>query len=110
MASGFKPVLGITMGDVCGVGPEVIAKALCPPEVYEMCSPIASEALLSWAMDRLSGSPVFFDVPVENEQVLMLAKESGFSVQREFTRMFLGEEALGGDPSHVLATSGPEKG
>ena len=34
------PTLGITMGDACGVGPEVIVKALGHPEVYRICHPI----------------------------------------------------------------------
>lgn len=37
---GPLPALGITMGDVCGVGPEVIAKALSHQEVYRICRPI----------------------------------------------------------------------
>ena len=34
------PVLAITMGDPAGVGPEVIAKALNCPEVWEICRPL----------------------------------------------------------------------
>ena len=37
---GLLPLLGITMGDVCGVGPEVIVKALGHPEVYRICRPV----------------------------------------------------------------------
>ena len=33
------PLLGITMGDPCGVGPEVIAKALAGSQPYESCRP-----------------------------------------------------------------------
>lgn len=35
-----QPILGITMGDPCGVGPEIIAKALCRPEPYDLCRPL----------------------------------------------------------------------
>ena len=35
-----RPLLGITMGDAAGVGPEVIVKALGHPEVYAMCRPL----------------------------------------------------------------------
>lgn len=35
-----RPLLGITMGDVCGIGPEVIVKALSHPEVYAFCRPL----------------------------------------------------------------------
>ncbi len=35
-----KPIIGITMGDAAGVGPEVIAKALSEDKIYENCRPI----------------------------------------------------------------------
>jgi 4-phospho-D-threonate 3-dehydrogenase / 4-phospho-D-erythronate 3-dehydrogenase len=35
-----RPVIAITMGDPTGIGPEVIAKALAHPEVYERCLPL----------------------------------------------------------------------
>ncbi len=34
------PVLGITMGDPAGVGPEIIAKALAQPAVASSCKPV----------------------------------------------------------------------
>ncbi len=34
------PLLGITMGDPAGVGPEIIAKALARPEVAAACRPV----------------------------------------------------------------------
>ena len=34
------PIIGITMGDPAGVGPEVIAKALAHGSVYEICRPV----------------------------------------------------------------------
>ncbi|MDE3000169.1 MAG: 4-hydroxythreonine-4-phosphate dehydrogenase PdxA [Gemmatimonadota bacterium] len=35
-----RPMLGITMGDVCGIGPEVIVKALSHRNVYAFCRPL----------------------------------------------------------------------
>jgi len=35
-----KPLLGITMGDPAGIGPEVIAKALVRPALRRLCRPI----------------------------------------------------------------------
>jgi 4-hydroxythreonine-4-phosphate dehydrogenase len=35
-----RPVVGITMGDAAGVGPEVIMKSLGHEEVYERCRPV----------------------------------------------------------------------
>jgi 4-hydroxythreonine-4-phosphate dehydrogenase len=36
----MKPIIGITMGDAAGVGPEVIVKALAHSEIYEYCRPV----------------------------------------------------------------------
>jgi hypothetical protein len=35
-----RPLLGITMGDPGGIGPEVCAKALADPEVLTVCRPM----------------------------------------------------------------------
>ena len=35
-----KPRIVITMGDPCGIGPEVIARALSMPEIREICRPL----------------------------------------------------------------------
>jgi 4-hydroxythreonine-4-phosphate dehydrogenase len=34
------PVIGITMGDPAGVGPEIIVKALSDPEMHRICRPV----------------------------------------------------------------------
>jgi 4-phospho-D-threonate 3-dehydrogenase / 4-phospho-D-erythronate 3-dehydrogenase len=36
----FKPIIGITMGDAAGIGPEIIVKALAHQTVYDKCRPI----------------------------------------------------------------------
>jgi 4-hydroxythreonine-4-phosphate dehydrogenase len=40
MTTKIRPIIGITMGDAAGIGPEVIAKALYSKEVYDICRPI----------------------------------------------------------------------
>ncbi|MEA3345628.1 MAG: 4-hydroxythreonine-4-phosphate dehydrogenase PdxA [Chloroflexota bacterium] len=40
MSSNTPPLLGITMGDVCGSGPEIVTKALASPEVQDICRPL----------------------------------------------------------------------
>jgi len=35
-----RPVLGITMGDPAGIGPEIIVKALLDKSIYEQCIPV----------------------------------------------------------------------
>jgi 4-hydroxythreonine-4-phosphate dehydrogenase len=34
------PIIGITMGDPAGVGPEIIVKALSDPALYQICRPV----------------------------------------------------------------------
>jgi 4-phospho-D-threonate 3-dehydrogenase / 4-phospho-D-erythronate 3-dehydrogenase len=36
----MKPLLGITMGDPAGIGPEVVVKALVNPEIQALCNPV----------------------------------------------------------------------
>ena len=35
-----RPAIAITMGDPCGIGPEVVVKALADPRVYAACRPV----------------------------------------------------------------------
>ena len=35
-----KPIIGITIGDPAGIGPEIVVKALSKPEIYEACRPV----------------------------------------------------------------------
>ena len=35
-----KSIIAITMGDPCGIGPEVVAKALAIPEITRECHPL----------------------------------------------------------------------
>src|SRR5438067_3020273 len=34
------PIIGISMGDPAGIGPEIIASALTRPRVHEICRPL----------------------------------------------------------------------
>jgi 4-hydroxythreonine-4-phosphate dehydrogenase len=53
-----RPIVGITMGDPAGVGPEVVVKALGTADVYAWCRPlvIGDEERLRAAV-RIVGSP-----------------------------------------------------
>lgn len=35
-----RPIIGITMGDPAGIGPEITVKALADPRIYETCRPV----------------------------------------------------------------------
>ncbi len=41
MTSKTRPLIGISVGDPAGIGPEVTAKALALPEIYDICRPVA---------------------------------------------------------------------
>lgn len=41
MSHAAKPLLGITMGDPAGIGPEIVVKAWTHPEVHAWCRPLA---------------------------------------------------------------------
>ena len=45
MAGSDRPLLAITLGDPSGIGPEVVARALAEPRVYEMARPVVVGAL-----------------------------------------------------------------
>ena len=52
-----KPIIGITMGDPAGIGPEIAAKALSRPEVYEKCRPLVTgDAAVMTAAARIAGT------------------------------------------------------
>ncbi len=40
MSDGQRPLVGITLGDPAGVGPEIILKALAEPDVYDAARPL----------------------------------------------------------------------
>src|SRR4030042_5442980 len=37
----YKPLIGISVGDPAGIGPEITVKVLSLPEIYEICRPMA---------------------------------------------------------------------
>ena len=53
--AGSKPILGITMGDPAGIGPEIIVKALAGPHVRKLCRPlvIGSQPILEQTVRSL---------------------------------------------------------
>ncbi len=53
-----RPSVALTMGDVAGVGPEVIAKAWTDPSLHALCRPlvIGSAAILRRAVELVNGA------------------------------------------------------
>ena len=59
--SDSRPVLGVTMGDASGAGPEILVKALMEPEVRAVCRPlIIGDAATMRQAARIVGS----DAPI----------------------------------------------
>ncbi len=56
--SNERPVVAITLGDPCGVGPEVVAKALATPGLLDRCAPlvIGDQRTLRGAMKLVGAS------------------------------------------------------
>jgi len=54
------PVVGITMGDAAGVGPEIIAKTLADPAWYDKCRPvvIGDASIMERARDIVGSPPL----------------------------------------------------
>jgi 4-hydroxy-L-threonine phosphate dehydrogenase PdxA len=53
-----KPVVGITMGDPDGIGPEVVIKALTRKSIYELCRPlvVGDGNVMKHAVEFLNGT------------------------------------------------------
>ena len=52
------PIIGITMGDPVGIGPEIIVKALAQKEVFVCCKPVVfGDGNVLKAAIRLLASP-----------------------------------------------------
>ena len=59
MLDSDRPAIAITMGDPCGIGPEVVVKALSVGAVHSLCMPLVVGSL--WALERaieLTESPL----------------------------------------------------
>ena len=54
-----KPAIAITMGDPCGIGPEVVVKALADPRVYASCRPmVIGNTYAMWQAVKATGLPL----------------------------------------------------
>ena len=53
----MKPLIAVPIGDPAGIGPEIVAKALCEPEVFEkaLCIVVGDRKIMENAM-KITGS------------------------------------------------------
>ena len=64
----FEPVIAVTMGDPMGIGPEVVAKALCDPAILRLGKFVVygqNQPLVD-AADRAGMQPFWFRIAKEN--------------------------------------------
>ncbi|MEQ1764822.1 MAG: 4-hydroxythreonine-4-phosphate dehydrogenase PdxA, partial [Pyrinomonadaceae bacterium] len=61
----LKPIIGITVGDPAGIGPEIVIKAVSDPAINDLCRPvlIGDRKDLEWTSDelRLGATFIQFD-------------------------------------------------
>jgi GNAT superfamily N-acetyltransferase len=73
-------------------------------------SPAVAEQLLGALFRAAPGRRIFVDVPAPNKEGGEVLARHGFTLQRSFTRMILGDSAPCGRTGLVYGTSGAEKG
>lgn len=70
----------------------------------------AAEALFEALLSAAPGQSLFLDVPCLNTEGAALMAKFGFTVQRGFSRMYLGSNKHPGQPKGIYGTAGAEKG
>lgn len=69
-----------------------------------------ADELFAFMLKMLAGEKVYLDIPILNENALQIIDKYEFTVQRSFTRMFLGNNSYPGKPTNIYSTSSAEKG
>ena len=72
-----KPVVGITMGDVNGIGPQIILKALEEERVYKYCQIVVfgSESVVNFYKKRNQHSKINFQILSKQQEYKLHAKQ-----------------------------------
>ena len=86
----MKPLIAITMGDVCGIGPEIAARTLADPETHAMARPVlvGSAARLAQARDLVGAE----------FEILTVAPGAAFPAEPTEARVICVDPALS-DPA-----------
>jgi predicted N-acetyltransferase YhbS len=85
----------------CGANATQIGPCIAAEEVGPL--------LLTDALSRCAGRPVFIDIPHDNAGAMRVAETRDLKAQRHFTRMCRGNR-IADCPQAIWAGSGPEKG
>lgn len=89
-----RPVLGITAGDLNGIGMEVIIKTLSQPEIMELCTPVvlASAKVASYHRNAIERRDFNFHIVSAIEEV-QIGKPNLLNCWDEEVNITLGEES-----------------
>lgn len=91
--SDLRPILGVTMGDPSGSGPEILIKALTLPEIRSICRPIV---VGDGAVMRKAAGIVGIDVPVRSiERVADASHDDGIIEVLDLHNVDLGQLQYG---------------
>ncbi|WP_229208677.1 GNAT family N-acetyltransferase [Dyadobacter luticola] len=72
-------------------------------------NPVAGNVLLNAIAAHFPGQNAFLDIPLDNKPAIDWAENNGFTEQRRFLRMYLGDK-VNDQPESIWASFGPEKG
>ena len=91
------PIIGITMGDPSGIGPEIIIKALSDPEIYSYCRPVilGDPVVLSFYLKELS------DISIRIKEISDIEKAEGIRERMDLIPLsrLAPDRALPGNPT-----------
>lgn len=67
-----KPVIGISIGDVNGIGPEVIVKTFSDPRLLDLCTPVifASARLINFYKKAAGENPFNFQIIKDTTRIM----------------------------------------
>jgi len=109
--------MGTDYAWICGSRDDI--QGFCfgrPGSNFEQIGPIISKneeiafSLLCHAIEKCKGEPVIVDIPDDQKAFRRSVQDIGFTIQRPFIRMFLGEHLYPGKPQLQFAIAGPEIG
>jgi len=87
-----------------------------PGSNFEQIGPIVANdfktasSLLNYALRACDGKSVILDIPDAQKDFRLMVENLGFSIQRPFIRMYLGEHSYRGIPEYQYTIAGPEIG
>ncbi|GIV27942.1 MAG: 4-hydroxythreonine-4-phosphate dehydrogenase [Bacteroidia bacterium] len=90
-----KPIIGISQGDINGIGPEVILKSVYNPDILEICTPVifSSQKTITYFRKALHLNDFNFH-PIKNFSQLNPKKVNVFVCYEEEVPIDLGQPTL----------------